>query len=110
MIDHYEKFRQLAIETQEKIKGARAAEAVLELLAGAQPVYVGDVPIQVLVAKNLGIDNPERIAAHHEVNRLLEVGGGVIATASSDLRSRQSNALQMLPRQTETQPPVEQIH
>jgi hypothetical protein len=65
----YDRFEKSAEDSSEKIRGLEAAGVALRHLMSGRTVMVGDMPLRDLVARDLGLEEPGRIAADHEVGR-----------------------------------------
>jgi len=108
--DYYDKFRDIARDADEKRRGLEATGITLKYLIGDRQVMVDDMPLEALVATELELDNPGRIAANHEVRRLLKIGAQSVASAAESQRHREASAESMLPRQDEPAISQKQIH
>ena len=104
------RFEEVAKKAEERGHGLEAIGIVLRLLTTDKTVWVGDAPLEYLVARELGLDNPDRLGAHQEVHHLLKVGGEAVAIAANEERLREADARTMLPHLEEAVPPHEEIH
>jgi len=107
---HAERFETLAEEADERRRSLEAVGILLELAINNEVVRAGHIPLEDLVASRMNLPNPDRIAAHQEVKRLLTIGASAISTAQKAEGQRAVDARQMVPRPHSSGERQEQIH
>ncbi|HEX5447691.1 MAG TPA: hypothetical protein VFW90_00620 [Candidatus Saccharimonadales bacterium] len=93
---------ELASAEAEPVEGSLQAASVAVRVLVSHTAEINGIPVHQLIAAQLGISNPDRIAAQREVQRLLESAQAPLQVAVEQKRLQTIKAQEMQTQPSET--------